>query len=72
MLLTKAELDAIKCGEVSLVFRRWRRAAVKTGGSLRTRVGVLAIERVARWPETIGSDEAGATGRTATCQPNPL
>ena len=46
MLLKKAELDAIKAGEVSLVFRRWRRPSVKTGGTLKTAVGVLAIERV--------------------------
>lgn len=46
MLLTKVELEAIKTGRMSLVFRRWRRPTVKTGGSLKTAVGVLAIERV--------------------------
>lgn len=46
MLLSKTELEAIESGELSLLFRRWRRPTVKTGGSLRTAVGVLAIERV--------------------------
>ena len=46
MLLKKAELEAIKSGDVSLVFRRWRRPSVKCGGTLKTAVGVLAIDRV--------------------------
>lgn len=46
MLLTRIELEAIKSGERSLVFRRWRRPTVKSGGSLKTAVGVLGIERV--------------------------
>jgi hypothetical protein len=48
MLLTKSELETIKSGDLSLVFRRWRRSTVKTGGSLKTAVGVPGIERVVK------------------------
>jgi hypothetical protein len=48
MLLTKTELEAIKSGELSLVFRHWRRPTVKTAGSLKTAIGVLGIERVVK------------------------
>ena len=56
-------------GEVTLAFRRWRRPTVKAGGTLRTAVGVLAIESV----EIVGDDEitdadarrAGAESREA-------
>jgi hypothetical protein len=46
VLLKKAELEAIKAGEVSLVFRRWRRPSVKSGGTLKTSDGLLGIDRV--------------------------
>lgn len=46
MLLRRAQLDAIRDGRITLQFRRWRRPTVKAGGSLRTAIGVLAIERV--------------------------
>lgn len=48
MLLTNAELAAIQSGDVTLVFRRWKRPTVKSGSSLRTAIGVLAIESVAK------------------------
>ena len=43
MLLRTAVLERIVRGEVSLVFRRWRRPTVRAGGSLRTALGVLRI-----------------------------
>lgn len=46
MLLRRAVLDAIWAGEVTLVFRRWKRPTVKAGGRLRTAVGELAIAGV--------------------------
>lgn len=46
MLLKRAALEAIRDGRVSLVFRKWRRPTVKAGGSLKTAIGVLAIDRV--------------------------
>ena len=46
MLFRRAELEAIAAGRVTLAFRHWRRPTVKAGGTLTTRVGVLAIEAV--------------------------
>jgi hypothetical protein len=46
VLLTRPTLDRIVAGDVDLVFRLWRQPTVKTGGRLRTAVGVLAIEAV--------------------------
>ena len=46
MLLQKRILDEIAAGRVTLVFRRWKRPTVKTGGQLRTRIGVLDIDAV--------------------------
>ncbi len=43
MLLRNAVLDRIGSGEISLVFRRWRKPTVRTGGTLRTAIGVLNI-----------------------------
>ena len=48
MLIKRAQLDAIVRGEIGLAFRRWRRATVKAGGTLKTAVGVLAIDSVDR------------------------
>lgn len=48
MLIRRAVLERIRAGDVTLAFRRWRRATVKSGGSLNTAVGVLAIEGVAK------------------------
>lgn len=46
MLLKQNTLNAIAAGDITLVFRRWKRPTVKTGGTLRTVVGVLAIDAV--------------------------
>ncbi len=46
MLINIATLDAIKTGDVTLAFRRWRRPTVKRGGTLLTAVGQLAIDDV--------------------------
>ena len=43
MLLRTAVLERIVKGEVSLMFRRWRRPTVRAGGTLRTALGVLRI-----------------------------
>jgi len=43
MLIKLEVLEAIKRGEITLQFRRWRRRSVKAGGTLKTRVGVLSI-----------------------------
>ena len=46
MLLKQRVLDGIAAGHITLAFRRWKRPTVKPGGSLRTVIGVLAIEAV--------------------------
>jgi hypothetical protein len=46
MLIRRPVLERIKAGEITLVFRRWRRATVKAGGTLKTSVGLLAFDRV--------------------------
>ena len=63
MLLRTAALERIVRGEVSLVFRRWRRPTVRTGGSLRTALGVLRIVEVAAVEESdVSAADAAAAG----------
>jgi hypothetical protein len=69
MLFRQDELRRIADGEITLAFRRWRRPTVKAGGTLRTRVGVLAIDSVEPIDERDISEEdarrAGAADREA-------
>jgi hypothetical protein len=53
MLFKQLDLTRIQAGEITLAFRRWRRPTVAAGGTLKTAVGLLAIESV----ERIGEDE---------------
>lgn len=46
MLIKLDVLQAIKRGEITVQFRRWKRATVRPGGTLKTRVGVLSIGRM--------------------------
>lgn len=46
MLLKQRVLVGIAEGRITLVFRRWKRPTVKQGGSLRTAIGVLAIDAI--------------------------
>jgi hypothetical protein len=67
MLFRQDVLPRIAEGEVTLAFRRWRRPTVKAGGTLRTRVGVLAIDSVEPVDEDRVTDadarRAGASDR---------
>jgi hypothetical protein len=69
MLFRQDVLRRIGEGDVTLAFRRWRRPTVKAGGTLRTRVGVLAIESVELVDEAQLTDadarRAGAEDRAA-------
>ena len=75
MLFRQDVLRRIGEGEVTLAFRRWRRPTVKAGGTLRTRVGVLAIDSV----EVVGEQDvteadarrAGAPDRDAVLGEGP-
>ena len=63
MLLSADVRERIAAGEVSLAFRRWRRPTVKAGGTLRTPVGVLAIDAVELIePEAITEADAVRAG----------
>lgn len=44
MLLKRELLEDIKAGKVDLIFRRWSRPTVRAGGTLKTKVGLLAIK----------------------------
>ena len=69
MLFRQDVLRRIAEGDVTLAFRRWRRPTVKAGGTLRTRVGVLAIDSVEPVDENQVTDaearRAGAADREA-------
>jgi hypothetical protein len=69
MLFRQDVLRRIAEGDVTLAFRRWRRPTVKAGGTLRTRVGVLAIDSVELVDEQHVTDadarRAGAADREA-------
>lgn len=56
MLIPRPILERIKAGEITLAFRRWRRPTVKSGGILKTAVGVLAIQRVEKTSERKNSE----------------
>jgi len=56
MLLTNKHLEGIASGKIKLAFRKWRKPTVKTGGRLRTRIGVLAIQAVEQISEKEISD----------------
>jgi len=43
VLFTKAVLDGIAAGRITVAYRRWDRPRAVVGGRQRTRVGVLAI-----------------------------
>jgi len=51
MLLKRPILKRIGTGEITLVYRRWKKPTVKSGGTLKTSVGELAIESVVKVSE---------------------
>lgn len=48
VLIKRVVLDRIAADELDVVYRRWKRPTVVAGGSLRTAVGILAVESVER------------------------
>jgi hypothetical protein len=63
MLLKRDLLEDIKAGKVDLIFRRWNRPTVKAGGTLQTKVGLLAIKSVTDMsPENVSDGEAQRAG----------
>ena len=66
MLFRADVLDSIARGEVTTAVRRWRRPTVRAGGTLITRVGVLAIDAVeVLAPGELTDEDARAAGATS-------
>lgn len=65
MLLKRELLEQIRAGEVDLVFRRWSKPTVKAGGTLKTKVGLLAIRSISDMsPDDVTEPEARRAGFT--------
>lgn len=63
MLLKRDLLEDIKAGKVDLIFRRWNRPTVKAGGTLKTKVGLLAIKAITDMsPDDVTDAEAQRAG----------
>ncbi len=63
MLIKRKDLDAIERGKLSCLFRRWARPRVRAGSTVRTAIGVLAIDRItALAPEELTVEDARAAG----------
>ena len=63
MLLKLELLEAIKAGRVDLVFRRWSRPSVKSGGTLKTRLGMLSIGAITDMdPDAVTDADAKRAG----------
>jgi hypothetical protein len=46
MLFRSKDLEAILSGRITTAFRRWKKPTARAGGSIRTQLGMLAIEAV--------------------------
>jgi hypothetical protein len=46
LLISRKHLDGIASGHIDRAFRRWKRPTVRAGGTLRTSIGLLAIDAV--------------------------
>ncbi|MGW0045453.1 hypothetical protein [Rhodococcus sp. NPDC003348] len=63
MIFTAATLDGIVTGAVTVAYRRWDRPRVRTGGSQRTSIGVVAFDSVDRVePADVTDADARAAG----------
>jgi hypothetical protein len=63
VLFPRDALEGLRAGRVTLAFRRWRRARVRAGTTMRTRAGlveVLAVDVVSR--SALTEDDARRTG----------
>ena len=47
MLIPSKVVDEIKSGNITLIFRRWKKAGVKAGGTQMTQRGVVGIDSIA-------------------------
>ncbi len=67
MLLSDKTVAGIRAGEITVLFRRWRRPAAKAGGTQMTQGGVVAIDSVDVLTEAritaVDAQEAGFASR---------
>jgi len=59
MLIKEIHLSGIRSGKITLVFRKWQKAAVKSGSLLHTSIGLVAIGAL----ETVNEEDI--TGKDA-------
>lgn len=63
MLLKRELLEEIKAGRVDVIFRRWNRPTVKASGTLKTKIGLLAIKSVTDMsPDDVSEQDAQRAG----------
>lgn len=63
MLFRAKDLEAISAGTCTTAFRRWKRPTVKAGGTIRTAIGLIAIDSIEEIdPKTLGEADAAAAG----------
>lgn len=63
MLLKRDLLEDIKASKVDLIFRRWNRPTVKAGGTLKTKIGLLAIKAITDMsPDDVTAADAQRAG----------
>lgn len=60
MLIPMPVLRRIAAGEVDVAFRRWTKPSAKAGGTLRTAMGVVAIDRITALDDLCDVTEADA------------
>jgi hypothetical protein len=61
--LKQATLDGIAAGTITVVFRRWPRPRVRAGSTIRTAIGVVAVDAITRTtPRTLGDRDARRAG----------
>ena len=46
MLLKNKTIEGIQSGKITLIFRRWKKAGVKKGGTQMTQKGVVGIDDI--------------------------
>jgi len=67
MLIKEVHLKGIKEGHITLAFRKWQKASIKTGSFLHTSVGLLKINNVTEVEESDISEkdanDAGFSGK---------
>jgi hypothetical protein len=63
MLIKREVLEAIRAGRIDLQFRRWTRPTVKSGGTLKTPLGLLRIGTITDMrPEDVTDADARRAG----------